>query len=139
MDEYGTIDPYSPLEWAAEQGSVERVKELLPHSTFEDMCFALRSAVAYKQYEVVEHLMTCVEFEYSIGHITGEYTQLREKDRQIFNLLYNFGGRESIDLLDTFIIQGANFPMLRQWANEEDAQRLLHAVGPPCSQRTRKI
>lgn len=139
MDEYGAIEPYSPLEWAAEQGCLERVKELLPHSTFQEGGCALRSAVAYKQYEVVEHLINCVEFECSIGHIAGEYTQLREKDRQMFNLLYNFGGRESIDLLDTLIIQGPHFSMLREWANEQDAQRLLNTVGPGCSQRARKI
>lgn len=89
---YGTVEFYTLLEEAAEQGQLERVKDLLPRSTFDEGCRALRAAVAYTQYNVVEYLINCVDFECSIGQIAHEYMHLRENDRPMFNLLYRVGG-----------------------------------------------
>jgi len=136
---YETIEFYTLLEAAAEQGRLECVKDLLPRSTFDEGCRALRAAVAYNQYDVVEYLINCVDFECSIGQIAHEYMHLRENDRPMFNLLYRVGGRESINLLDTYLIPGKYFPMLREWANEEDAQYLLDTLPPGCVHTLRKM
>ncbi len=137
---YESVEYYTALETSAELGMLERVKELLPHSTFEEGSRALCTAVAYKQYAVVEYLITTSDFKCSVNQIVFQYQRLRaEEDRTMFNLLYTIGGRESINLLDTHLIPGKNFPMLREWANEEDAQRLLHMLTAPTSSAPRKI
>lgn len=139
MDKYGTVEYFTALDTAAEFGCVERVKELLPHSTFEEGCRALCTAVVYKQYAVVEYLITTSDFECSVNQIVFQYQRLRaEEDRTMFNLLYTIGGRESINLLDKHLVPVKHLPMLREWANEEDAvviAQALDGVGPHLNNR----
>lgn len=135
-----SVEYYGALETAAELGMVERVKELLSHSTFEEGCNALCKAVAHKQYAVVEYLIAASDFECSVYHIMFQYINLRAPDdRTMFNLLYQFGRRESINLLDNYLIPGKNFAVLREWANEEDKQHLLDTIALPSFCAPRKM
>lgn len=142
-----TANENQALNSAVAKGHMECVKILFPHSDFNFYNQAVSKATHSRRVEVLEWILQ--NHQASVRTIVSAFlyvTPLSLNGREIFNVLYQHGGRwaleEFLDIKQTLINSRDHcyFLKFEHWANEEDRKRIAAAVDTdPCLRTIKKL